>query len=166
MIQEKQWKNLQDPRLLQQKRLQPAAAAEAVKAAAAAAAEVVKAAAVAATAVATAVEAAAVIAAAVLQPPPPVVYSRYTRPTLLTKFDKDAFKVNDKNGKQKSEAAARMGKNRAVNVIVNIILGDYFSPRYTPEQLVLALHEASKHPRVRMLFKSAGLTDIKDLEAM
>jgi hypothetical protein len=129
-----------------------AAAAEAVKAAATVAVAVEVAAAVAAAAVATAVEAAAVAAAAVVQPRPPVVYSHYTRPSLVIKFDKDAFKVKDKNGKQKSEAAARMGKSRAVNVIVNTILADYFSPRFTPEQLVLALHEASKHHRVRMLF--------------
>jgi hypothetical protein len=59
-----------------------------------------------------------------------------------------------------------MGKSRAVNMFVNTILGDYFSIRHTPEQLVLALHAASRYPHVRMLFKSAGLTDVEDLEAM
>jgi hypothetical protein len=66
----------------------------------------------------------------------------------------------------RTDAAARMGKSRAVNKIVNTTLGDYFSSRYTPEQLVSALHEASKHPHLRMLFKSAGLTDVEDLEAL
>jgi methylphosphotriester-DNA--protein-cysteine methyltransferase len=59
-----------------------------------------------------------------------------------------------------------MGKSRAVNMFVDTILGDFFSIRHTPEQLVLALHTASKHPHVRMFFKSAGLTDVEDLEAM
>jgi hypothetical protein len=45
-----------------------------------------------------------------------------------------------------------MGKSRAVNMFVNAILGDYFSLQHIPEQLVLALHEASKHPHVRTLF--------------
>jgi hypothetical protein len=114
-----------------------AVAAEAVKAAAAVAATAVEAAAVAATAV----EAAAVAAAAVLQPPPPVVYSNYTRPSLIIEFDKDAFKVNDRYGKLKSNEAARMGRSRAVNMFVNTILGEYFSKTHTQKELVLALHE-------------------------
>jgi hypothetical protein len=48
-----------------------------------------------------------------------------------------------------------MGKCRAVNEFVNTILGDYFSDKYTPKQIVLALCLSSKHPDVRMLFKSA-----------
>jgi hypothetical protein len=101
--------------------------------------------------------------------PLPVVYSNYTRPApfQMIEFDKDAFKVADKYGKLRSDGAARMGKCRAVNRLVNTILGDYFSTQHTPEQLVLlALREASKHPDVRMLFKSEGLTDVEDLEAL
>jgi hypothetical protein len=59
-----------------------------------------------------------------------------------------------------------MGKCRAVNMFVETILGDYFTTQHTPEQLVLALRESSKHPNVRMLFKSAGLTDVDDLDAL
>jgi len=101
--------------------------------------------------VAAAVETAAAATAAV--PAPPVVYSNFTRPTQAIEFNEDAFKVVDRNGNQRSDAAARMGKSRAVNMIVKCILGDYFSTRHTPEQLVLALHAASKDARVRTLFK-------------
>jgi DNA polymerase I-like protein with 3'-5' exonuclease and polymerase domains len=59
-----------------------------------------------------------------------------------------------------------MGKCRAVNEFVNTILGDSFSVKYTPKQLVLVLRESSKYPDVQMLFKSAGLTDVEDLEAL
>jgi hypothetical protein len=81
-------------------------------------------------------------------------------------LDKDAFKVGGKYGKVRSDGAATMGRCRAVNEFVNIILGKYFSVKYTPKQLVLELRESSKHPDVRMLFKSAGLTDVEDLEAL
>jgi hypothetical protein len=70
----------------------------------------------------------------------------------MVELDKDAFKVVDRNGKPSSDAAARMGKCRAVNEFVNTILGNYFSENNTPKQLVLALHVSSKHPNVRMLF--------------
>ena len=59
-----------------------------------------------------------------------------------------------------------MGNCRAVNEFVNTILGKYFTKQHTPAQLVLALRESSKHPDVRMLFKSAGLTDVEDLDGM
>jgi hypothetical protein len=84
----------------------------------------------------------------------------------MVELDVDAFKVEGKYGKPRSDAAARMGKCRAVNEFVNTILGDYFSVKYTPKQLVLALRLSSQHPDVRMLFKSAGLTDVEDLEAL
>jgi hypothetical protein len=104
---------------------------------AAAVAAAVTAAAVSATAVLAAVEAAvvsasaaaaAVTASSLLQPPPPVIYTTRTRPKLLemVELDKDAFKVLDKYGKPRSDAAARMCKCRAVNEFVNTILGDYF----------------------------------------
>jgi hypothetical protein len=79
----------------------------------------------------------------------------------MVELDKDAFKVVDKNGKLRSDAAARMGKCRAFNEFVNTILGNYFSEKYTHKQLVLALRLSSKHPNVRMLSKSAGLTDVE-----
>jgi hypothetical protein len=44
----------------------------------------------------------------------------------MVELDKDAFKVLDKYGKPRSDAAAYMGKCRAVNEFVNTILGDYF----------------------------------------
>jgi hypothetical protein len=84
----------------------------------------------------------------------------------MIELDKDAFKVEDKYGKLRSDAAARMGKCKAVNEFVNTILGETFSVKYTPKQLVLALRDLSKHPDVRMLFKSAGLTDVEELEAL
>ena len=74
--------------------------------------------------------------------------------------------MSGKFGKMRSDGAAKMGKCRAVNEFVNTILGDYFSVKYTPKQLVLALRLSSQHPDVRMLFKSAGLTDVEDLEAL
>jgi hypothetical protein len=148
-----------------------------ISAAAVAAAEVaaaaVAAAAVSATAVLAAAEAAVVLATAaaaavtassLLQPPSPVVYTTRAQPKPfeMVELDKDAFKVLDKYGKPRSDAAAC----RAVNKFVNTILGDYFSDKYMPKQLVLALRLLSKHPDVRMLFKSARLTDIEDLEAL
>jgi hypothetical protein len=84
----------------------------------------------------------------------------------MIKLDEDAFKVRAKYGKIRSDAAARMGKCRAVNELVNTILGKYFTTQHTPAQLVLALRESSKHPDVRMLFKSAGLTDVEELDAL
>jgi hypothetical protein len=84
----------------------------------------------------------------------------------MVELDLDAFKVVDKNGMLRSDAATRMGKCRAVNEFVNTILGNYFSGKYTPQQLVLALRLSSQHPNVRMLFKSAGLADVEDLDAM
>ena len=92
---------------------------------------------------------------------PPVVYSNRTRPSLNIEFDKDAFKVDDR-----SDYAARKGKNRAVNNLVQTILGEHCSRHYSQQQLVLALHTASKDVRVRSLFKSAGLADVECLEAM
>jgi hypothetical protein len=128
----------------------------------------VSAAALVASAAAVAVVTAAEIAAATLQPPPPVIYTTCTRPPPfeMVELDLDAFKVVDKNGKLRSDAAARIGKCRAVNEFVNTILGNYFSEKYTPQQLVLALRLSSQHPNVRMLFKSASLTDVEDLDAM
>jgi hypothetical protein len=51
-------------------------------------------------------------------------------------------------------------------MFVETILGKYFTTQHTPAQLVLALRESSKHPDVRMLFKSASLTYVEDLEAL
>ncbi|OEU18324.1 hypothetical protein FRACYDRAFT_236601 [Fragilariopsis cylindrus CCMP1102] len=92
----------------------------------------------------------------------PVVYSNYTRPSSPIEFDIDAFKVADR-----SDSAARKGKSRAVNNLVQTILGEHCSNHYSQQQLVLlALHTASKDPRVRPFFKSAGLADVEDLAAM
>jgi hypothetical protein len=90
---------------------------------------------------------AAVTAAELLQPPP-VVYTNFTRPAPfeMIELDKDAFKVGCKYGKVRSDGAATMGTCRAVNEFVNITLGKYFSVKFTPQQLVLALRELSKHP--------------------
>ncbi|OEU19555.1 hypothetical protein FRACYDRAFT_235613 [Fragilariopsis cylindrus CCMP1102] len=92
---------------------------------------------------------------------PPVLYNSRTRPAPLIAFDKDAFKVADQ-----SDYAARKGKNRAINNLVETILGEHCSKHYSKQQLVLALHTASKDPRVRPFFKSAGLADVEDLAAM
>jgi hypothetical protein len=113
--------------------------------------------------------AAPVTAAELLHPPSPVVYTNFTRPApfeMIEYDDEDAFKVAAKFGKIRSDAAARMGKCRAVNESANTILGKYFSVKYTPKQLVLALRKSSKHPDVQMLFKSAGMTYVEDLEAL
>ncbi|OEU07188.1 hypothetical protein FRACYDRAFT_251490 [Fragilariopsis cylindrus CCMP1102] len=91
----------------------------------------------------------------------PVIYSNYTRPSPPIEFDIDAFKVADR-----SDSAARKGKSRAVNNLVQTILGEHCSNHYSQQQLVLALHTASKDPRVRPFFKSAGLADVEDLAAM
>jgi hypothetical protein len=48
----------------------------------------------------------------------------------MIELDEDAFKVEDKYGKIKSDAAAKMGKCRAVNEFVNTILGDSFPVKY------------------------------------
>jgi hypothetical protein len=127
-------------------------------------------AAVMAAAVVTAAEisaAGAVTAAEILQPSP-VVYTNFTRPASfeMIGLDEDAFKVEEKYGNLRSDAAARMGKCRAVNEFVITILGDSFSEKYMPKQIVLVLHESSKHPNVRLLFKSAGLTDVEGLDAL
>jgi hypothetical protein len=131
---------------------------------------VTSAAAVVAAAVVMAAEisAAAAVTAAELLQPLPVVYTNFTRPAPfeMIELDQDAFKVEDKYSKLRSDAAARMGKCRAANEFVKTILGESFSSKYTPKQLVLALRESSKHPDVRMLFKSAGLTDVEELEAL
>jgi hypothetical protein len=50
-----------------------------------------------------------------------------------------------------------------VELLVNLFS---FSVKYTPKQLVLVLRESSKHPNVQMLFKSAGLTDVEDLDTL
>jgi hypothetical protein len=123
-----------------------------------------------AAAVVTAAEisaAGAVTAAKILQPPP-VAYTNFTRPAPfeMIELDEEAFKVEAKYGNLRSDAAARMGKCRAVNMFVETVLGTYFTTQHTPAQLVLALRESSKHPGIRMLFKSAGLTDVEDLEAL
>jgi hypothetical protein len=75
------------------------------------------AAAVSAAAVVTA--ATAVTAAELLHPPPPLVYTNFTRPAPFEtiELDEDAFKVEAKYGKIRSDAAARMGKCRAVKRI-------------------------------------------------
>jgi hypothetical protein len=85
------------------------------------------------------ISAAAVTAAELLQPPPSVVYTTCTRPQPfeMVELDKDASKVVSKYGKLRSDAATWMGKCRAVNEFVNTILGNYFSEKYTPKQLVL-----------------------------
>jgi hypothetical protein len=112
--------------------------------------------------------AAAVTAAELLQPAPLVLYTNRTRPKPfeMIELDEEAFKVEDKYGKIRSDAAARMGKCRAVNEFVNTILGDSFSAKYTPHQLLFVLRESSKHPNVRLLFKSAGLTNVEELDAL
>jgi hypothetical protein len=84
----------------------------------------------------------------------------------MFEYNEDAFKVVDRYGNQRSDAAARMGKSRAVNMFVKTILGEYFSEQHTPEQLVVVLRTESKHHSVRILFKSAGLTDVDDLDAL
>jgi hypothetical protein len=65
----------------------------------------------------------AVTAAEILQPPP-VAYTNFTRPAPfeMIELDEEAFKVEDKYGKIKSDGAARMGKCRAVNMFVETIL--------------------------------------------
>ena len=145
-------------------------AADVLEAAAVTVAEISAAAAATVASLVTAAEvsAEAAVTAAELLQPPPVVYSAFTRPLPfeMIELNEDAFKVGGKYGKIRSDAAAKMGKYRAVNEFVNLILGDYFSVKYTPQQLVLALRESSKHPDVRMLFKSAGLTDVEDLDAL
>jgi hypothetical protein len=148
-----------------------AAAASAAAVSATAVLVAAEAAAVSVAAVVTATEvsaAAAVAAAELLHPPPPVVYTNFTRPAPfeMIELDEEAFKVEDKYGKIKSDGAARMGKCRAVNMFIKTILGKYFTTQYTPAQLVLALRELSKYPNVRMLFKSASLTDVEDIEAL
>ena len=92
---------------------------------------------------------------------PPVLFNSRTRPASLIEFDMDAFKVDNR-----SDIAARKGKSRAVNNLVETILGEHCSKHYSKQQLVLALHTASKDPRVRPFFKSAGLADVEDLAAM
>jgi hypothetical protein len=125
-------------------------------------------AAVSAATVASAEVSAAAAAAAVLQPPPPVLYTAKTRPppSQLIEFDENTFHVLDRYGNQRSDAAARMGKSRAVNMLVKTILGYYFSDQHTHKQLVVALRTASKHHKVQMLFKSAGLADVDALDAL
>jgi hypothetical protein len=122
------------------------AAAEAASVAAVSATAVLvaaEAAAVSAAAVVTAAEvsAAAAVTAAELLQPTPVVYTNFTRPAPfeMIELDEDAFKVEAKYGKLRSDAAATMGKCRAVNEFVNTILGDSFSVKYTPKQLVLGV---------------------------
>jgi hypothetical protein len=97
-------------------------AAAAVSAGALVASAVTSAAAVIAAAVVTAAEisAAGVVTAAEILQPPPVVYTNFTRPTpfQMVELDQDAFKVEAKYGKLRSDAAATMGKCRAVNEFV------------------------------------------------
>ena len=67
-------------------------------------------------------------------------------------------------------AAARSAKsrsvNRIVNSLVNTILKEKFSYKHTPEQIVLALNGAFKHPKLKLFLKSAGVVDVEELEAM
>jgi hypothetical protein len=105
-------------------------ASAAVSAGESLASAVASAAAVVAAAKVTAAEisaAGAVTAAEILQPPP-VLYTKFTRPAPfeMIELDEDAFKVEGKYGKLRSDAAATMGKCRAVNEFVNTILGDSF----------------------------------------
>jgi hypothetical protein len=69
------------------------------------------------------ISAAAAVTAAELLQPPPVVYTNFTRPAPfeMIELDQDAFKLEDKYGKLRSDAAARMGKCRTVNEFVNTI---------------------------------------------
>jgi hypothetical protein len=91
-------------------------------------------------------------------------YTNFTSPAPfeMIELDEDAFKVGGKYGKLRSDAAARMGNCRAVNEFVHTILGDSIPVKYTPKQLLLVLRESSMHPDARMLFKSAGLTDVEE----
>jgi hypothetical protein len=78
----------------------------------------------------------------------------------MIELDEDAFKVEEKFGNLRSDAAARMGKCRAVHEFVNTISGDSFSVKYTPKQLVLVLRESSKHPAVQLLFKARSRSNL------
>ena len=58
--------------------------------------------------------------------------------------------------------SATRAKERADITIVNHLTNE----RLTKEQKILALREASKHPKARLHFKSAGLIDSDELETL
>ena len=96
-----------------------------------------------------------------------VQYTSKTRPadSQLIPLNEDAFKF-DKQGKERVPRSAQQRKYTAINYIVNTLTNEKFQKQYTPEQIVLALHEASKRPQLRIVLKSAGMTDVENIEAM
>ena len=91
-----------------------------------------------------------------------VQYTSKTRPadSQLIPLNEDAFKF-DKQGKERAPRSAHQRKYTAINYIVNTLTNEKFQKQYTPEQIVLALHEASKRPQLRIVLKSAGMTDVE-----
>ena len=49
---------------------------------------------------------------------------------------------------------------------MNIISDDKFTKKHTPEQTVLAVNDAARRLELQIVFKSAGITDVEELEAM
>ena len=100
---------------------------------------------------------------------PTIKYNLRSHPTNLINLEKNVFSW-DRYGVERPEAAARTAKsrnvNRIVNSLVNTILKEKFSYKHTPEQIILALNGAFKHPKLQLFLKSAGVVDVKKLEAM
>ena len=80
--------------------------------------------------------------------------TKKTRPKELIAFNKEAFREKKDEG-IRNKKAATVAKSRATLKIVNSILSD----KLTDEQRVLALHDAVRHPKIRVYSKSAGLID-------
>ena len=80
-------------------------------------------------------------------------------------LNEEAFMFNN-NRKERLPFSAKRRKYTTINYIVDTLTDKKFCKQYTPKQIVLALHEASKRPQLRIIFKSAGMIDVEDHEAM
>ena len=80
--------------------------------------------------------------------------NRYTKvsPNQLIPISQDCFHVT---GSMNPKRAGKSAKVKAFHLIVDSIVNNNF----TPQQQVLALQEALVHTCVRILSKSAGVTD-------
>ena len=91
-------------------------------------------------------------------PPSPIMYTTKTRP-----LNQELIEINEncfdrkRDGTERLPSASRQAKSRSVKKVVDSILNKF----NTPEQQVLALREATKHPKIRGICKSAGIVDVE-----
>ena len=96
--------------------------------------------------------------------PPVIVLSRKTRPKIEDRieYNPKSFLIQKGRTEERSVHASICAKGRSVKEIIKAIL----NPKLTDEQVVTTIRTVSSDRRCRRYFKSAGLIDVEELEAL